>query len=336
MSPLFLQNGQLLLANGSLAIGSGCCCNVPPPSGACCTGSGCEILTQAECLGISGAWQGAGTDCEPTGPEGINICQGLCCSDIYDPELGGALPTCTDYVYEADCAGGTNVFFQGHVCSEGYSNPYGTFCVGTAAPCVSDSDCDPCSCCQGGAPEFLIPGECVPAEACPEPTIDSATWCGQNILIGAGGEADIGCNGNLVCEDPEQTTSYSTKAYWSQVSLIESVECGAEQTTNLPGGNPLRDPRSCRYIYSVEVGYGHGANLADNPCYKRYLYGYLDTDPCSPVGGNLIMISDPAQEVNGAIADPCTIPPGQNVPGCAPDCVNLCGDGPVIFISFPP
>jgi hypothetical protein len=52
----------------------------PPPMGSCCTGFSCEVMTEAACTGIEGAYGGNDTSCEP------NPCDpaGACCASNGD------------------------------------------------------------------------------------------------------------------------------------------------------------------------------------------------------------------------------------------------------------
>ncbi len=74
------------------------------PVGACCNGTTCTEVTDAQCAG--GTWQGAFTTCDP------NPCQpGACCA-------GEDFTTCTDTT-EAGCAGGAELFHTDAACAEG-------------------------------------------------------------------------------------------------------------------------------------------------------------------------------------------------------------------------
>ena len=52
----------------------------PPPEGACCTGFSCQVLTEADCTALEGAYGGDDTDCDP------NPCDpaGACCASNGD------------------------------------------------------------------------------------------------------------------------------------------------------------------------------------------------------------------------------------------------------------
>ena len=68
----------------------------PPPEGSCCTGFSCQVVTEAECTGLEGAYGGNDTSCEP------NPCDpaGACCAS--DGE-------CTDTI-QSLCQGSGGLF----------------------------------------------------------------------------------------------------------------------------------------------------------------------------------------------------------------------------------
>lgn len=63
---------------------------LPPATGSCCTGFECQVVTEAECSGLSGSYHGDGTTCD------LNPCDlaGACCSTN---------ASCTDN-FQSECA----------------------------------------------------------------------------------------------------------------------------------------------------------------------------------------------------------------------------------------
>lgn len=83
-------------------------CNVEDPTGACCEGTTCTEVTEAECT--NGTWQGEFTTCDP------NPClPGACCT-------GSDLTTCTDTT-EAGCADLPGLFHPQSTCAESPCQP---------------------------------------------------------------------------------------------------------------------------------------------------------------------------------------------------------------------
>ncbi len=81
-------------------------CNVAGEQpGACCDGTSCREVTEAQCNGFGETWQGAFTTCDP------NPCQpGACCTGI---NFG----TCIDTT-EAGCSGDLDLFHPGAACAD--------------------------------------------------------------------------------------------------------------------------------------------------------------------------------------------------------------------------
>jgi V8-like Glu-specific endopeptidase len=95
-------------------LGDGTSCSNDPcggsdPTGACCVGTSCSIVTEANC---SGAWQGEGTDCSGT------PCGGS----------GGDGDACGDAVAANE---GSNAFDTSALSDSGYGDPNETQCEGT-------------------------------------------------------------------------------------------------------------------------------------------------------------------------------------------------------------
>jgi hypothetical protein len=73
------------------------------PTGACCNGTTCSVVSEADCVTAAGTWQGTFTDCD------LNYCQpGACCT-------GADFQTCTDGS-EATCADG--IFHPDLTCAD--------------------------------------------------------------------------------------------------------------------------------------------------------------------------------------------------------------------------
>lgn len=325
MSPIYKYNGKILsvLEGGvrKLAVNQACCCGSttttpppPPPEGACCTGDGCEILTEDDCDAQGGFWNGAGTNCDPIGPLN-DICAGACCQFLWDG-FNGVPPNCTDNQYINDCDN-PDLFMLGVLCGP-------ETCVAPPDDCLENTDCPPCECCDEG--------ECVPAEECPAPQGIDITYCGANIPFNLEFEIDLNCAGQLVCaENPDLVINFNQTKAWIMTGLVEKAECGAAQNSPIPAAP--RNPRFCRYIYSVDVTIGDGADNKANPCEKRRYIGYIDVDPCAPQQGALAFEEDPAGNFNAPIPDPCLTQVAQ---GCYGPCMGLCPNGPAGNVFFAP
>ena len=83
----------------------------PPPTGGCCTGAACAVLTELECADITGTYIGDNTTCTP------NPCVGACCID----DTG----ICTNNVARADCEAQGGRFAASTLCAN-LNPPCGT------------------------------------------------------------------------------------------------------------------------------------------------------------------------------------------------------------------
>lgn len=95
-----------------------------PAVGACCVGTNCSLLTQAECQSAGGTWQGAGTTCQGT------VCQPT-----------GNVPCC--FVSTGGCV---NLSYANCVAAGGIPGPVGQTCAGytcfpSGACCKLDGTC---------------------------------------------------------------------------------------------------------------------------------------------------------------------------------------------------
>ncbi len=97
------------------------CENVGNPAGACCNGTVCNEVVQADCTG--GTWMGAFSTCDPRNP----CVDGICCA-------GDDFSGCSDST-EATCWGECHLFHEGVACVpepgcplvfEGYVNDFAT------------------------------------------------------------------------------------------------------------------------------------------------------------------------------------------------------------------
>jgi hypothetical protein len=86
-------------------------CNLEgDPDGACCTGAVCSEMTESECGGSGGAWEGAFTDCDPS-----PCLTGACCS-------GGDFNTCSETT-ELGCSAQDRLFHPLATCDQNLCKP---------------------------------------------------------------------------------------------------------------------------------------------------------------------------------------------------------------------
>lgn len=213
--PVQFQGGLALLVGGLIATSPSCCCG--GGIGACCFDSDpCQDLTESDCNGAGGNFQGIGTACDDdpdpcgTGP----CCHDDTCSDETEADcsdMGGSFGgidtacaddgcgrccawaddvfTCRDNVAKSDCGGfgndpNSNWKKDGNctdnVCEGSCCN--GAWCgMMSAADCSSlDSMCD--SCADGFAFDIGLPCD----------------WAGPNTTSCCGGDINTNCN---VCCD---------------------------------------------------------------------------------------------------------------------------------------
>ena len=157
------------------------------PTGACCVGATCTVLTSVQCAAQSGTYQGDGTTCSP------NPCVGACCV--------GA--TCTLQL-EADCLTLTGTF-----------RGYGTTC--TPNPCVG-------ACCVAGVcTDAQLAADCATANG---DYLGDGTYCSANIcpLPVQGGDIALGLSTGDRFTTADLIRAGAWVATWTSQTYLQSME----------------------------------------------------------------------------------------------------------------
>jgi subtilisin-like proprotein convertase family protein len=222
-------------AGGEFMVGAFDCTDLvcTPPTGRCCRGGACSVVTESECDAICGLWSGPGTDCSSgiggTPPCGLLIFGACCLGDACINGLGQY--TCT-------CEGGE--WFPTNSCL-GLGNQNDCNTNGIVDFCEDFADCN-----SNGTPDECdkdcntngIPDDC-------ELAAGSADDCNTN---GSPDECDVAddCDGNGIPDECELVADCAAN---------EPIDCNFDGVTNAcePDCNTSGESDVCELAFGQVV-----------------------------------------------------------------------------------
>ena len=192
--------------------------------GACCSGTSCFIVAEADCLSYGGSYEGHGTSCESVTCSGSNAV-GACCNGTNCAVMSESDCTKSAGTYQGDG------ITCGSVTCSGSGDPTGACCQGencadtmTSAECVSaggtwqgeGTTCASAEC--GGSSDPV--GACCTDGICTDSTESACagTWLGAGTACVAGS-----CGDGDTCADAVQVFAGSTGFETTNLTLSSDV-----------------------------------------------------------------------------------------------------------------